>query len=474
MTKTQSQTENTAIKKEEEDGKTALLLNGISNTRRSSRIAKRTPPIINNRRLPTQQVKMEEDTDIKPLLQSGSKSSKLPKGQTVSQKQISQLIHYIVNDKMSVAAAARKAKVSQYEGYRYYNVYKNDPEKKIPVPRNQHTQPRKYYTQEQTGNLIKYITQDKMTLKEASAKADMVYKSGRRYYNRYLKDPNHNIPIPQLQQSYTQEQREVFLGYIINDKMSIKAASKKAEMNHGTARDYYLNYFKFQNPDIARPNHIATCKHYTQEQIKELISYIVDDKMTIKAASKKASMSVNTASKYYCRYLKDRTLDPRPSNIYTQEQKSEFIGYIVHDKMTLTAASEKVNMTEFTGRKYYRQYLKEHSLDMPMPIRYTQEQKGELIRYIIDDKMSIPKASKKANVSLTTGYKYYRQYLKDRHVDYPIQKVITQQQKSKLIGYIVHDKMSIPAASKKANMSFTTGYKYYRQHQNNQKCDAST
>jgi hypothetical protein len=65
--------------------------------------------------------------------------------------------------------------------------------------------PRKYYTLEQTGNLIKYINDDKMTLKEASAKANMTYHSGCYYYNKYLEDPNHNIPIPQLHQSYTQD-----------------------------------------------------------------------------------------------------------------------------------------------------------------------------------------------------------------------------------------------------------------------------
>jgi hypothetical protein len=76
MTKTRSQTENIAIKKEEEDVKHTLLLNGVINTRTSSRIAKRRPSIINNSSLSVQQVKLEEDTDTKLLLQSSSTISK--------------------------------------------------------------------------------------------------------------------------------------------------------------------------------------------------------------------------------------------------------------------------------------------------------------------------------------------------------------------------------------------------------------
>jgi hypothetical protein len=57
MVKTQSQTENITIKKEEEvDVKPTRLLNGVTNTRSSGRIAKRKPPVTNNRSLPAQQV----------------------------------------------------------------------------------------------------------------------------------------------------------------------------------------------------------------------------------------------------------------------------------------------------------------------------------------------------------------------------------------------------------------------------------
>jgi transposase len=416
MAKTRSQTGKVAIKKEEEeDCKPSLGLMNVHNTR--SKIAKRKSPIINNRGLPAQQVKVEEDTDAKSLLQLLSRSSNSASRTRVSQEQINQLIHYIVNDNTSIREASRKANISHPTGFIYYNLYKNDPEKKIPVPRDQ--APR-IFTQEQIGNLIKHIDTDKMTLAEASAKANMFYSSGRYYYNKYLKDPNHNIPIPHFHQYYTQDQKNDLIGYIINDKMSILAASKKANMNTGAGYKYYHKNFKVQNPDIPAPSHIVTHKYYTQEQIKELISYIVDDKMSIFAASIKANICNNSAGKYYRQYLKDNNIKvpvKKTRKPYTQDQINELIGCIVDDKMSITAASKKANMSNETGRKYYHQYLKDRNIDGPIQNVITQEQISELIRYIVDDKMSIIAASKKANMSDNTARKYYRLYLKDQQGD---------------------------------------------------------
>jgi DNA-binding transcriptional regulator YhcF (GntR family) len=358
MAKTRNQTGSITIKKEEEDVKPTLLLNGVSNTRTSSRIAKRRPSIINNRRLPAQQVKVEEDTDTKSLLKSTPNSSKLPKGQTFSQKQINQLIDYIVNHNMSVFRASRKVNISYTSARNYYKLYKNDPEKKIPVPRNQHTHPRKHYTQEQIGNLIRYITQDKMTVREASAKANIPYQSAHRYYNKYLDDPNHNIPIPHLHQIYTQDQINQLIGYIINDKMSIQAASRKAKINISTGRSYYYKYFKQQNSDIATPSHIVAHKRCTQEQIKELISYIFDDEMSIRAASKKVNMNPSTAAKHYRQYVKENNIEHSVTkNIYTQDQRNELIGYIVDDKMSVLAASRKAKINQNSSYRFYHKYF---------------------------------------------------------------------------------------------------------------------
>jgi hypothetical protein len=423
MAKTRSQTGKVAIKKEEEeDCKPSLGLMNIRNTRSSGRIAKRKPPIMSNRRLPAQQVKVEDDTDTKALLQSSSQYPKVVKNKRISQEQINQFIDYIANDKMSVTEAARKVNISKTSGFIYYKLYKNDPEKKIPVLRNQHTHPRKYYTQEQIRNLIKHVDNDKMTIKDASAKANLAYKSGNYYYNRYLKDPNHNIPLPQFYQSYTQDQMNEFIHYIVTDKMSIKAASRKARVNDSTAQSYYRNYFKVQNPDIPKPSHIITRKCYTQEQIKQVISCIVNDKMSIKAASKKVNMDNQTTTKYYRQYLKDNNIGG-PVLIhykhFTQDDINKFIGYIINDKMNITAASKKAKMSQGTAQRYYHRYFKEQNPDIPapshiaVPKHYTQEQLNEVIGYIVDDKMSIRTASRKANVCYTTTRRCYWQYLKE-------------------------------------------------------------
>jgi transposase len=426
--------------------------------------------------LPDQQVKVEEDTGIKALLKSASQPSKCGPKPRISQAQINQLIDYVANHNMSVSGASRKVNISASSGLIHYNVYKNGPEKKIPSPRNQHLHPQKYYMQEQIENLIKYITQDKMTVKEASAKVNLTYNSCRYYYAKYLEDPNRNIPMPQFHQTYTQDQREAFIHYVINDKMSMRAASKKAKMNPGTAKDYYRKYFKQQNPDVATPIHIATHKCYTQEQIKEVIGYIVDDKMTIKDASRKANFNETSARIYYQHYLMDNNIEHPVTQItknYTQDEITQFIRYVVDDKMTIRAASKKANMHEFIGSKYYRRYLKDHNIFLRPP-KCAQDQIDQFIRYIVDDKMPITAASKKANMSLRTGNKYYRQYLKDHNLDMPIPITYTQCQQNKFISYIVDSKMPIKEAAKKANVSRSTGYRYYHQYLDDQKPDAST
>jgi hypothetical protein len=423
MAKARSQTGNIRIKKEEEDSKPTLILNGANNTRRSSRIEKRTPPVTNNRRLSAQQVNVKEETDTKSLLKLRSKPPKSASKQKISQAQINQLIDYIANRNMNVSEASRKADISLTSGSYYYNVYKNDPEKKIPLPRNQAP---KIPTQEQIGNLIRYINNDKMTVKEASAKANLTYKSAYYYYNKYLEDPDHNIPIPRLQQGYTQDQKNEFIGYIVTDKMSLPAASKKVKMGLGAARHHYRKYFKQQNPNIPAPSHIVTLKRSPKQQLNEAIN--------------------------------------------------EAMGYIINDRMSIRAASIKANVCHSTTGKRYRQYLVDNNMKVPVvkiPTQYTQDQKNELLRYIVNDKMTVIAASEKANIHPVTSYKYYHQYLKDRNIYYPSQKVITQEQKSELIRYIADDKMSIKAASKKANMCGETGRKYCRQHLNDQTRDGS-
>jgi transposase len=186
-------------------------------------------------------------------------------------------------------------------------------------------------------------------------------------------------------------------------------------------------------------------------------------------------MDNQSARKYYRLYLNANHMEiPVPKNKpLTQDRINKVIGYIVSDKMSIMAASKKANMCESSGKKYYKQYLTKHNLGIPPP-KITQDKINGLIGYIVDDKMSVKAASKKANVSCYFGYKYYGLYLKDHHINIPIPKSITRDQKSKLIGYIVDDNMSIIAASKKANMSYGSGCKYYHQYLKDQKLDISS
>jgi transposase len=520
MAKTRNQARNLTIKKEEEeDYKPNLGFGSARNTRRSSRIAKRRPPIINNIRLPIQQVKVEENTNTKSILQSASNHSTLEKGQQASQEQINQLIHYIVNEKIGIPKAARKAKLSYSTGFRYYNLYRDDPERKIPTARKREIYTKRVFTQEHVQNLIKYITNDNMSLTRAAAKANINYRSARYYYNKYLEDPDNNIPIPYNAQACTQEQREKFIDYIVNDKMSIRSATKKANIDSNTAKKTCDLYFRGENPTMPAPNHIAPRTRYTQEQINEAIGYIVDDKMSIPAASRKANVIQDTVRKNYRQYLIDNNMEvpvPRVIKRSTQEEKDQLIhfifdekmpvkaaarrvpmyygralklyhqyvtdnnidastvkyaqdqidkvtSYIVGDKIPKRTASEKANMPLCAGNRYYYQYLNDNHLDPPAP-KYTQDQVDTVIGYIVDDKMTIKAASVKANIKSSAAHYFYRRYLKNRHLELPTQKITTQDQINQLIRYIEHDKMTLMAASKKANMCTTTGGKYYRQY----------
>jgi hypothetical protein len=101
-----------------------------------------------------------------------------------------------------------------------------------------------------------------MTLKEALQKTDMAFKSGKYYYNTYLEDPDHDIPIPQRQP--IQEQREAFHGCIINDKMSTVTASIKANITIDRGFQWHKDIEK-QNPgiSIAKPT-TSYCRYRKQ------------------------------------------------------------------------------------------------------------------------------------------------------------------------------------------------------------------
>jgi hypothetical protein len=197
-----------AIKKEEEEDCKPTLDVVSATVTTTNKITKPKSFKNNNIPLSAQHAKAEDDTDTKSLLQSGSNSSKSGKAPTISQKQINQLISYIVIDSMSIPKASRKVNICTTTGRHYYNVYKNDPYKKISSPPNPYVQTARLYTLEQIENLIRYISQDKMPVVQAAAKANITYKVAQRFYNRYLKNPTRAITLPNVRPYYSQNKKK--------------------------------------------------------------------------------------------------------------------------------------------------------------------------------------------------------------------------------------------------------------------------
>jgi hypothetical protein len=143
--------------------------------------------------------------------------------------------------------------------------------------------------------------------------------------------------------------------------MTIKAASKKANMDPCAAGKYYRRYLKDNKIEAPAGKLRRT---FTQDEKDELIGYIVDDGMSIKEASAKLNMCAGTGLKHYNRYLKDYNLTA-PLLKFPQERIDELIGYIVDGKMSVMAASKKANMSNSAGHRYYHQYLKDNHIDIP-------------------------------------------------------------------------------------------------------------
>jgi transposase len=198
--------------------------------------------------------------------------------------------------------------------------------------------------------------------------------------------------------------------------MSPSAASEKVNIDPETGKKYYQQCLE----DHAIPSHIARYQICTQDQVKKLIGLIVDDKMTISGASKIVNISQATASKYFNEYIKTNAIPThivyRPPS--TQKQATDVIHYIVKDKMALLDASKKANMSVTTGKRYYRRYISDPKNEIPTHLQHhppcTQEQITNLVRYIVDDKMSVKKAAKKAKMCEATGRKYYNRLVRDR------------------------------------------------------------
>jgi hypothetical protein len=82
---------------------------------------------------------------------------------------------------MTLAKAARKAKIADATGRYYYSVYRNDAKKKIPEPLKRSIGQIQHIN-EATQRLISYIVDDKMTLMSASIKSKVSYTTARRIF----------------------------------------------------------------------------------------------------------------------------------------------------------------------------------------------------------------------------------------------------------------------------------------------------
>jgi hypothetical protein len=79
----------------------------------------------------------------------------------------------------------------------------------------------------------------------------------------------------------------------VDDKISVKAAN----VSHSTEKSYYGDFLSHPSHAIPTPTSNYISHTIAQEQMNELIDYIMDENMTIKAASRKANMTYNSAKK---------------------------------------------------------------------------------------------------------------------------------------------------------------------------------
>ncbi|KAI8882609.1 hypothetical protein K501DRAFT_273556 [Backusella circina FSU 941] len=227
-----------------------------------------------------------------------------------TQERAKALIGYIVHAEMTVIAAVVKANMSCQNSRIYYARYLADPNRTISSTSKKRTR----CTQDQVSNLIRYIRVDKMTIMETSIKANMSYQSSCTYHRKYIHNPNNAIPKPRARGSLgimcTQSQIDRLIGYIDDDKMTLSATTRKAKIcfrtddhNHaiptpgiyGTRQGFMHN----QDRSLLTTPHLDNRLPFTQDQIEKLIGYIEHDKMAISVASIKANISTSSGGNYY-------------------------------------------------------------------------------------------------------------------------------------------------------------------------------
>jgi hypothetical protein len=391
--------------------------------------------------------------------------------------QIAKFIGYIVDGNMKLANAASKAGIHAVTARRYYRKYKNNPNHELPVPKKRGLFGARC-SQERINKLVYSIVHDKMSIKAASVIANMSEEEGKKHYQQYLKDPTQQIHTPRkhpggFRHVYTQEQVKELIGYITNDKISVIDASIKANMSMRIARKYWNQYRHDPKHEIPCPqNKSKTGTPLTQERINQLIRCIVDDNVSINAASGMLDMNHCTAKKYYTLYLNNNKI-PAPIKvsgvpvIEIQDRVKKLIGYIVDNKMPLQEAAIKANISERTAKRHYLTYLNDPNHAILVPFEriwksFTQDQIDTLIGYIVNDNMSIEMASSKAKMSRGTANNYYQQYLNDPDHKSPLPKMTANLNKQieKMMDY-VDDDCSIAEAVKRVNMNKQRAQKFY-------------
>ncbi|KAI8888762.1 hypothetical protein K501DRAFT_329636 [Backusella circina FSU 941] len=408
---------------------------------------------------------------------------------SITHEQIKRLLNYLLEHKMSILAASKKAGMSTTTAKEYYNIYMDDPERKVPLPRGIHRE-KSFYTEKEIKALISCIVDKKMTLTTAARILNMGVCTAAKFYQRYLNDPTKKNFTQRCVQVYTQPQINSVIHYIVKDKMSILAASKKAKMSYSSATSYYKYFLKKKTVPKPRFSNLRRWKKRLDfDQVKKLISYIVDDEMSIEQASLNLNVTAQTGKRYYTKYMENKEI-PVPGkrvrphlNSCTYDQVKNLINYIEEDNMSLRDAAAKADMTRETANKYYSQYLLDPNHQVPIPMAnmgqrngqcISDEQVKELFTYIFIDKLSIIIAAHKTKLSRDTAYNYYSRFLDDmdqkncpnQDSNYnTIANLTPQERVRKLFEFINVDNMSVASAARKAQMSERTARRYYKQQQ---------
>jgi transposase len=466
-----------------EDSNTARLLHSTNNT---------TKGRVNKRQSVVRKSHTQASSSAPKTGSANSKSSNaMLKERWVTDEKIKNIIHYVEHDKMSLRDAGKKANLGSTATYKYYGIYRDDPEHKIPTLGYDVRRGKNYFSYEHIEAMINSIVRDKLTIVEAAEKSGMHRKTVMNYYTKYMVDPQHKIPVRATTSSrtstnlYTQEQIEELIDYVDEDHLTVREAAQKLNMGESSAYRYYNRYKSDPENKVPSPYRGPIKANTTSDQVKNLIRYIVDDKMSLKKAAIKVDLSHSSANYYYSIYLRDPERKVPVPGIpkyslhrrCNQTEVNALIGYIVNDKMTAADAARKLGLAPDTARRYYRKYLLDPEKKIPLVMklrsrpRTTYDQIRKLIAYIVYDKMSIQQAALKVGMDRTPARRYYKQYLEDPNhaIPVPIQRdpvVPKTEQIKQFFSYVLDDNMQVTEAGRKAGLRNQAGHIYYKIYKN--------